>query len=104
MDEQEIKKLIREAVSEELTELIGLNRYTFQKPIEIYDGRHIKLGRMNGTKVGTGSLEKLGFYGATPIARPATVLDPTGGTTTDAQARGAINEIIDRLQALGLIA
>ena len=34
----------------------------------------------------------------------ATVADPTGGSTVDAEARTAINAIIDRLQAHGLIA
>lgn len=32
-----------------------------------------------------------------------TISDPSGGATVDAQARTAINTIIDRLQALGLI-
>jgi hypothetical protein len=36
--------------------------------------------------------------------RLATVTDPTGGLTVDAEARTAINAIIDRLQELGLIA
>lgn len=34
----------------------------------------------------------------------ATIADPAGGTTVDAEARTAINTIIDRLQAHGLIA
>jgi hypothetical protein len=36
-------------------------------------------------------------------ARGATVSDPSGGATVDSQARTAINTIIDRLQAHGLI-
>lgn len=46
--------------------------------------------RVNGTKV-IGPQE-------------ATISDPTGGATIDSQARTAINTIIDRLQAHGLIA
>lgn len=33
----------------------------------------------------------------------ATIADPAGGATIDSQARSAINTLIDRLQALGLI-
>ena len=37
-------------------------------------------------------------------AQEATISDPTGGTVQDSEARTAINTIIDRLQAHGLIA
>lgn len=43
---------------------------------------------------------KVGFYGTTPIAQPATVADATDSAT----AITTVNTIIDRLQALGLIA
>lgn len=33
----------------------------------------------------------------------ATISDPSGGMTVDSEARSAINDIIDRLQSLGLI-
>ncbi len=55
----------------------------------------------DGTRFGQSSTDKIGFYGlATPIARPATVTDATDATT----AITAVNTVIDRLQALGLIA
>lgn len=34
----------------------------------------------------------------------AVIADPTGGTTTDAEARAAINSLIDALQAFGIVA
>ena len=46
--------------------------------------------KVNGTQVLTG--------------QQATISDPSGGGTQDAEARAAINTIIDRLQAHGLIA
>ena len=61
-------------------------------------------GTLRGIKIGSATSSLLGFYGATPVDRPATVADPTGGGTIDAEARTAINAIIDRLQELGLIA
>lgn len=57
-----------------------------------------------GTKIGTSSSQKLAFYGASPVDRPAAVTDPTGGILIDAEARTAIIAVIDRLQELGLIA
>jgi hypothetical protein len=61
-------------------------------------------GTLRGLKIGGAATSLLGFYGATPVDRPDTIADPTGGGTIDAEARAAINTIIDRLQELGLIA
>jgi hypothetical protein len=61
-------------------------------------------GTLRGLKIGSATSSLLGFYGATPVDRPATVADPAGGGTIDTEARTAINDIIDRLQELGLIA
>jgi len=61
-------------------------------------------GTLRGVRIGGASTSLLGFYGATPVDRPDTIADPTGGGTIDAEARTAINTIIDRLQELGLIA
>jgi len=70
----------------------------------VFDGANFALGTTTGTKFGTGTNQKLAFYNATPVDQPVTVADPTGGVTQDAEARTAINAIIDRLQELGLIA
>jgi hypothetical protein len=61
-------------------------------------------GTLRGLNIGDASTALLGFYGATPVDRPDTVADPSGGGTIDTEARTAINAIIDRLQELGLIA
>ena len=61
-------------------------------------------GTLRGLRIGGATTSLLGFYGATPVDRPDTITDPTGGGTIDAEARTAINTIIDRLQELGLIA
>jgi len=61
-------------------------------------------GTLRGLKIGDATTALLGFYGVTPVDQPATVTDPTGGGTIDAEARTSINAIIDRLQELGLIA
>lgn len=61
-------------------------------------------GTLRGIKIGSATSSLLGFYGVTPVDQPATVADPAGGGTIDAEARTAINTIIDRLQELGLVA
>jgi len=61
-------------------------------------------GTLRGLNIGDAATALIGFYGATPVDQPATVTDPTGGGTVDAEARTAIEAIIDRLQELGLIA
>lgn len=47
--------------------------------------------------------DKLGV-GKTPGVTQAKINDPSGGATTDTQARAAINSIIDALEAVGITA
>ena len=61
-------------------------------------------GTKRGVKFGGASTDELGFFGATPVDQPATVADPSGGSTVDTEARAAIAAVIDRLQELGLMA
>ena len=71
--------------------------------INIID-KNLLLGTTDGTQIGTAASQKLALWGATPVVQPATVADPTGGGTIDAEARTAIIAIIDRLQEAGVIA
>lgn len=45
-----------------------------------------------------------GLYGVTPVAQAAKISDPSGGATVDAEARTAINAIIDALEGIGISA
>lgn len=45
-----------------------------------------------------------GFYGSAPVAQAAHIADPTGGATTDAEARTAINAILVALENIGITA
>lgn len=67
------------------------------------DGLNLAVGATTGTKIGTTATQKIGFYGATPVVRPAAVADATGGTTIDAEARAAVNALLARVRTLGLI-
>ena len=100
MNEEQIKEeKIRQIIREELETFLGFNKYTFQKNIQIFDGRNIQLGRTTGTKIGTAIDQKLGFFGITPVDKPETIEDATDLETVIIVA----NTIIDRLQELGLI-
>lgn len=84
--------------------LVKSDKYYFGKSITLADGLNMALSSGTGTRIGTATGQKLGFYNVTPVDQPATISDPSGGATIDAEARTAINSIIDRLQELGLIA
>jgi len=51
---------------------------------------------INTTSLSVGSV-------ATPVTTKAAITAPTGGATTDAEARAAINSIITVLEQFGLV-
>ncbi len=55
-----------------------------------------------GTKIGTGTTQKFGFWNTTPVVQPSHIADPTGGGTVDSEARTAINSILAQLATTGL--
>jgi len=98
MNEEQVRQLIRE----ELASLVGMNKYTFQKNLQIFDGYNIQLGRTRGTKIGTADDQKMSVYGETPVIRASHIADPAGGTA-DSQARTAINSILVALENFGIL-
>lgn len=68
------------------------------------DAKNIIFNATTGTKIGTATTQKLAFYNATPIVQGASVADAAGGAVIDVEARAAINALISRIEALGLIA
>ena len=94
MTEQEIRQIIRE----ELAFMVKNKKLVFPFPIQILDGNDITLARGIGTKIGTASDQKLGFYGATPIVQQAKLIQPVGGGSSasdaiDNYARSAIGQL-----------
>lgn len=65
-------------------------RISSSNTIDIYDARDITFGTTTGTKFGTSTTQKIGFYNATPIVQPAAVTTVQG--------------IADALTSLGLLA
>lgn len=77
------------------------------------DAVNIVVGSTSGTKIGTATTQKLGFYNATPVVQPTalTAADASavnsGDATTDTvigNMRTRINELETKLQSLGLLA
>jgi len=72
--------------------------------VTLADSTNLVLNTTTGTKIGTGTTQKLGFYNATPVVQGASVADATGGATVDSECRTAVNALISRIEATGLIA
>jgi len=53
-----------------------------------------------GSKLGTADTQKIAFWGAAPVVRPAAVADATDAATTQAR----LNDLLARLRTVGLIA
>jgi hypothetical protein len=53
-----------------------------------------------GTKIGTGTTQKIGFFNATPVVQQAAVANATDAASTQAR----LNDLLARLRTLGLIA
>lgn len=64
----------------------------------------LSAGNDDGTVLGQSASDLISFHGATPSDQAAFIADPTGGATTDAEARAAIASILDVLIEKGLIA
>ncbi len=83
MDEQQVRLLIRD----ELQEFLGSDRYIFHKKVQFLDGRDIQLGKSTGTKIGTETTQKIGFFNKTPVVQQvdgaALTNNVTSGGTTD---------------------
>jgi hypothetical protein len=68
--------------------------------LEIADAKDIVLATGTGTKIGTATTQRLGFYNATPVVQPTAVADATSG----AEAVTQLNALLSRMRDLGLIA
>lgn len=96
MEEEQIRQIIRS----ELQNLLGHDRYTFQKDIDVFDFRNIKLGKSNGTMLGTENTQKLAFWGLTPVVQPTAVANATADVNDLASS---LNDLLAKLRTIGII-
>ena len=75
-------------------------RISNDRSITVSDGGNVVLGTTTGTKIGTGTTQKIGFYNATPVVQPTAVADATDAASVITQ----LNALLTRMRNLGLIA
>ena len=68
--------------------------------VSLPDSSNVQLGTGAGTKIGTATTQKIGFYNATPVVQPTAVADATDAASVITQ----LNLLLGRMRTLGLIA
>jgi hypothetical protein len=84
------------------TTLTGL--LTTNGGITLGDAQNIAFNTTTGTKIGTATTQKIGFWNATPVVQQSAVADASGGAVIDSEARTALNSLLAKLRTLGIIA
>jgi hypothetical protein len=68
--------------------------------LHLADAGNITVGTTTGTKIGTATTQKLGFFDKTPVVQPIAVADATTAVDVITQ----FNALLARMRDLGLIA
>lgn len=68
--------------------------------LTIADGKNVVLNTTTGTKIGTATTQKLGFFNAAPVVQPTAVADATDAASAITQ----LNALLAHMRTLGLIA
>ena len=79
---------------------VGIGTSSPSSLLHLADAGHITVGTTTGTKIGTATTQKIGFYDATPVVQPTAVADATDAATVITQ----LNALLTRMRNLGLIA
>ena len=87
-------------------------RISNDRSITVSDGGHVVLGTTTGTKIGTATTQKLGFWDKTPVVQPTTgisgatfVVDSGGSIHPTSTFDGyTIAQVVAALRQLGILA
>ena len=110
LSEQKVQQMINKSITAAIGNFFNAdNSHTFEKHIQILNGRHIQVGKGVGTKIGTETTQKIGFYGKTPVVQAGAITTPATQSGAYVQAdvaslKTAIDAIRVALTNLGLTA
>lgn len=90
MNEEQVRQIIRD----ELSALLGSDRYTFQKHIQMFDGRNIQIARGTGTQIATAADQKIAFHGASPVVQAGFISSPSADLTSLKNAVDSIRNVL----------
>jgi hypothetical protein len=79
---------------------VGIGTTSPSSLLHLADAGNITVGTTTGTKIGTATTQKLGFFDKTPVVQPTAVADATDAATAITQ----LNALLARMRDLGLIA
>jgi hypothetical protein len=78
------------------TDANGFRRHKFgRNGLTLGDGASIAVGSTAGTKIGTATSQKLGFYNATPVIQRTLAVAATDAATTQTLANSLRQALID---------
>ena len=97
---------VREIIKEEMNSTFA---FIFSKNITMSDGRNIQVGLTTGTKIGTATTQKIGFFNAPPVVQQDSIVPVPSMSGTYVQSEqilqcDRITNIITTLRNLGFIA
>jgi len=82
-------------------QIAGVREWAFTgSSLTVADANDIAVGTSTGTKIGTATTQKLGFFNKAPVVQPAAVADATDAASVITQ----LNLLLSRMRDLGLIA
>ena len=79
---------------------VGIGTLNPTSLLHLGDSGNITVGTTTGTKIGTATTQKIGFYNATPVVQPTAVANATDAASVITQ----LNALLARMRDLGLIA
>src|SRR3990167_8793074 len=80
---------VREIIREELPAALARSITSIEGNLQLLDGRNIIAGSTNGSKIGTATTQKLGFFNKTPAIQPTNGVNLTNNVTA-----GGVNDTI----------
>src|SRR3990167_5330897 len=72
---------VREIIREEFPVLLAQSTTTIEGHLQLLDSRNIIVGSTTGTKIGTATTQKLGFFNAAPVIRQTDGANLTNNVT-----------------------